>query len=222
MDFFDVNSIFFTIWSYPMSYLEFWCTLTGALAVWLLVKENIWSWAVGIVNVSLAFVMFYQIHLYPDMFLQVFFLITNIIGFWQWKYPKKNNVAVEEFRISKLESSDLLKLAVLSLGFTFLFGLFSKNLNILLPQLFSKPSSFPYLDSFTTIMSIVATFLSIRKKVESWWLWLLIDVISTYMYYTKDIKFYALLYLVLVGMALMGALQWTKTFKSYQNNHSSS
>lgn len=212
MDFFDVNTIFFTIWSYPMSHLEFWCTLTGALAVWLLVKENIWAWIVGIVNVSLAFVMFYQIQLYPDMFLQVFFLVTNFIGFWQWKYPKDKKVLIQELKISRMINKDLILLGIISLSFTGLFGLFSKNLNEMLPQFFSKPSSFPFLDSFTTIMSIIATFLSIRKKIESWWLWLLIDVISTYMYYIKDIKFYALLYLILVGMALIGAIQWTKTY----------
>jgi len=89
MSFFDINNIFFELWGVKMSYLEFYATITGLVAVILSAQENVWSWIVGLVNVVLAFIMFYQIQLYPDMFLQVFFFITNLIGFWQWKYPKE-------------------------------------------------------------------------------------------------------------------------------------
>ena len=60
-----------------MSYLEFFGVAFGLLAVWLSAKANIWSWPVGIVNVVLAFLLYYQVQLYPDMFLQAFFFVTN-------------------------------------------------------------------------------------------------------------------------------------------------
>ena len=78
--FFDITNTFITVFGYDMSHLEFWATLTGGIAVWLSAKENVWSWIIGLLNVVLAFVMFYQIQLYPDMLLQVFFFVTNIIG----------------------------------------------------------------------------------------------------------------------------------------------
>jgi nicotinamide mononucleotide transporter len=62
-------------------------------------------------------------------------------------------------------------------------------------------------------MSIVATFMLIRKKVEAWWIWLVVDIIATYMYYIKDVKLYSLLYFVFVIIAAFGAIEWTKRYR---------
>ncbi len=213
IDFFDINKVFITLMGYSMSHLEFWATVTGAVAVWLSARENVWSWIIGILNVILAFIMFYQIQLYPDMFLQVFFLITNLIGFWAWKFPKEIDANHKnELKISKLTPKNIVTLGIIGILFTILMGAFSKNLHAIMPKLFSLPSAFPYMDSFTTIMSILATFLLIRKKVEAWWVWLLVDVISTYMYYIKEVKLYSLLYLIFCFIAAFGAMEWTKRY----------
>ena len=197
-----------------MSHLEFWATLTGGYAVWLSAKENIWSWVIGLVNVVLASIMFYQIQLYPDMFLQGFFFVTNIIGFWMWKFPKSIEANQKnELKITKLPLKTSLILVVGGLLCTFLLGTFSKNLHQIFPSLFSLPSAFPYIDSFTTVMSIIATFMLMKKKVEAWWMWLAIDIISTYMYYVKDVKLYSLLYLGFCVIAAFGALEWTRKWK---------
>lgn len=197
-----------------MSHLEFWATISGALAVWLSVKENVWSWILGLVNVVLASIMFYQIQLYPDMFLQGFFFVTNIIGFWWWKFPKIENANQKnELRITKLEPKTSAILIVGGLIATYLLGTFSKNLHDIFPNLFSLPSAFPYMDSFTTVMSIVATFMLMKKKVEAWWMWLAIDIISTYMYFVKDVKLYSMLYFVFCIIAVFGAVEWTRKWK---------
>ncbi|CAH0997375.1 Nicotinamide riboside transporter PnuC [Emticicia aquatica] len=214
MNFFDINNIFFELLGVKMSYVEFYATFTGLVAVILSVRENVWSWVLGLVNVALAFVMFYQIQLYPDMFLQIFFFITNIIGFWQWKFPKEQEANIHnELKISQLSPRQFGVYSLVGLVCTALLGTFAKNLSELIPELFSKPSAFPYMDSFTTIMSIFATFLLIRKKVEAWWMWLAIDIISTYMYFVKEVKLYSLLYAVFCVIALLGAINWTKEYR---------
>lgn len=217
MNFFDINNIFFEALGYQMSHLEFWATLTGGVAVWLSARENVWSWVIGLFNVVLAFVLFYQIQLYPDMFLQVFFFITNIIGWWQWKFPKLEDSNLKnELKISKLSTNQWLILILGGLLCTFAMGSFAKNLHELLPNMFSKPSAFPYMDSFTTVMSIVATFMLIRKKIEAWYVWLFVDAIATYMYYLKDVKLYALLYFLFCFIAAFGAYHWTKEYQGYK------
>lgn len=214
MDFFDINNIFFELWGVKMSHLEFYATLTGLVAVILSAQENVWSWIVGLSNVILAFIMFYQIQLYPDMFLQIFFFITNLIGFWQWKYPKQQEANQKnELKISQLTIQQFGLLSLIGLTGTALLGTFAKNLHEWVPLVFSQPSAFPYMDSFTTVMSIFATFLLIRKKVEAWWVWLGVDIISTYMYYVKEVKLYSLLYAVFCIIALFGAINWTKEYK---------
>jgi nicotinamide mononucleotide transporter len=214
MNLFNINNILFEFLGVKMSYLEFYATITGLVAVILSVLENVWSWMLGLINVVLAFVMFYQIQLYPDMFLQVFFFITNIIGFLYWKFPKELHANLKnELKISKLSLRQFFIYLAGGLVCTYLLGTFAKNLSELIPQLFSKPSAFPYLDSFTTVMSIFATFLLIRKKVEAWWMWLAIDIISTYMYFVKEVKLYSLLYAVFCVIALLGAINWTKEYR---------
>ena len=214
IQFFDIKNIFFTFWGYPMSHLEFWATLTGGYAVWLSAKENVWSWIVGLVNVVLAAIMFYQIQLYPDMFLQGFFFITNIIGFWLWKFPKESEAnQKQELKITRLTKKNALFLIVGGLITTALMGTFSKNLHEFFPKLFSLPSAFPYMDSFTTVMSIVATFMLMKKKVEAWWMWLAIDLISTYMYFVKDVKLYSVLYAVFCVIATFGAIAWIRKYR---------
>jgi nicotinamide mononucleotide transporter len=216
--FFDINRIFFEAFGYKMSHLEWWATVSGGVAVWLSARENVWSWVVGLLNVVLAFVLFYQIQLYPDMFLQVFFFVTNLIGWWQWKYPQQHEANQKnELRITQLSTWQYVGAGIGGGGVTLLLGTFSKNLHAWFPQLFSLPSAFPYMDSFTTVMSIFATFMLIRKKIETWYLWLLIDVISTYMYYLKEVKLYALLYLIFCFIAAFGAYNWTKEYRRYQS-----
>ena len=214
MNFFDINNILFEFLGVKMSYLECFATFTGLVAVVLSVRENAWSWLLGLVNVGLAFVLFYQIQLYPDMFLQIFFFVTNIIGFWQWKFPKSQEANQRnELKISRLSLRQFALYSAIGLGCTFLLGTFAKNLSTWIPQLFSQPSAFPYMDSFTTIISVFATFLLIRKKVEAWWLWLAVDGISTYMYFVKEVKLYSLLYAIFCVIALFGAVNWTREYR---------
>ncbi len=197
-----------------MSHLEFWATLTGGYAVWLSAKENVWSWIVGLINVVLAAIMFYQIQLYPDMFLQGFFFVTNVIGFWLWKFPKASEANQKlELKITRLTPKIAFLLIFGGIIATVLMGTFSKSLHEFFPKLFSLPSAFPYMDSFTTVMSIVATFMLMKKKVEAWWTWLAIDLISTYMYFVKDVKLYSVLYAVFCVIATFGAIAWTRKYR---------
>jgi nicotinamide mononucleotide transporter len=71
--FFSVNNEFFSILGYSMSYVEFLGVLSGLISVWLSAKANIWSWPIGIINVILSFLLYFQVQLYPDMFLQIIF-----------------------------------------------------------------------------------------------------------------------------------------------------
>ena len=215
-DLFDIDSIFFTVLGYPMSYLEFFGTVTGAVATWLSAKAHLWSWPIGMVSVVIFLFLFYQIQLYPDMFLQVFFFITNVLGWWEWTHPKTGEEdRRNELKITPLSTKNfaiLLGAGVLATG---VLGTIAQNLHAWFPVLFSQPSAFPYLDSFTTVMSIVATFLLIRKKLECWYVWLLVDVISTYMYFTKGVKVLGIEYGFYCLIAFVGAWHWTREYRSY-------
>jgi nicotinamide mononucleotide transporter len=219
MHFFDIDNIFFTVWNYEVSYLEFFGMLSGIIAVVLSSLANIWSWPIGIINVVLSFFLFFQVQLYPDMFLQVFFFVTNVIGWWRWANPKPfEEDKRHELKVSFLKGNQLLLVISTGILGTLLLGFFASNLNQLFPALFSKPSAAPYVDSFITVMSVLATFFLIQKKIESWAIWLAVDIIATYLYFVRDIKLYGLLYLVFCFIAAFALWNWIRQYRSYKNS----
>jgi nicotinamide mononucleotide transporter len=217
MSFFDIKNIFFTALDYPMSYLEFFGVLFGLVAVWLSAKANIWSWPIGIVNVTLAFFLYYQIQLYPDMFLQVFFFITNVLGWIRWANPRKGEEDKKnELKVSLLQFRQFIGIGLIGISGTLLMGALASRLHEWFPFLFQIPGSFPFIDSFITVMSIVATYFMIQKKVESWIIWIMVDVIATYLYFIKGVKFYSLEYLVFTILAAFGFWNWRKEYQAYK------
>ena len=220
---FDINTVFFTLWGYPMSYLEFFGVVSGSLATWLVARNNVWTWPVAVVSVVLFFFLFYQIQLYPDMFLQVFFLITYLRGWWRWTHPSLGEVIMQNpsspqqaLRITRLPTGQLAIWMLAGVVATLLLGMFASNLHNLFPVVFSQPSAFPYLDSFTTVMSIIGTILMIDKRLECWYVWLIVDVISTYMYFVKDVKLVSVEYFVFCFITAFGVWNWTREYQSYR------
>jgi nicotinamide mononucleotide transporter len=217
MDFFHIDNILFTLWGYEVSYLEFFGVLSGIVAVVLSSLANVWSWPIGIINVTLSFFLFFQVQLYPDMFLQIFFFVTNVIGWWRWTHPKPHEEdRKHELRVSFMNRKDVILVTLLGFAGTFLLGLFAQNLHDIFPAIFTKPSAAPYLDSFITVMSVITTFYMIQKKIECWAIWLLVDIVATYLYFARDIKFYGVLYLAFCFIAAFALWNWIREYRSYK------
>lgn len=199
-----------------MSYLEFFGTVAGGIAVWMSARGNIWSWPIGIVNVTLFFFLFFQVQLYPDMFLQAFFFVTNLLGWWRWAHPRQDEEdRKKELRVGFMRRRQLILMTLTGLTGTLVLGSFASRLHEWLPEIFSKPSAFPYADSLVTVMSIVATYLMVQKKVECWAIWILVDAVATVLYFAKDIRFVGLEYLIFCFIAAMGLWTWAREYRSY-------
>ena len=81
---YDINYVLVQIGDYPLSLIEFLGTLTGLISVWLASRGNILTWPTGLLNVIAFFALFYQVRLYSDMVLQVYFFGMSIYGWWFW------------------------------------------------------------------------------------------------------------------------------------------
>lgn len=210
----DINTIFFTIFDYPMSYLEFFGTIFSIWCVWLTTKAKILSWPVGLLGSILYLFLFYQIQLYSDVFEQIYFIITGVIGWFMWVYLKKDINNLDKTVVVGVNpvKRNLFYLALLIFG-TALLSYITMNLTAWLPKYFTEPVSFPILDAFTTVMSFIAQLLLIRKKVESWILWILVDAIGMWLYWYKGVKFISLEYVLFFFMASYGLLNWIKIYK---------
>lgn len=219
MNLFNIESIFFKVLGYPLSYLEFFAVLFGLLAVTLSAKANIWSWPVGIVNVVLSAFFYYQIQLYPDMFLMGFFFVTNLLGWWRWANPKPDEEdKKKELKVSFMKPGALWIWFGVGISGTFVMGVLASRLHEWFPLLFNLPSAYPFVDSFILVMSVITTFLMVQKKIECWIIWILIDVVATGLYFVKGAMFFGVEYAVFTGIASYALWNWIREFKSYQVN----
>jgi nicotinamide mononucleotide transporter len=208
----SIENIAFTVIGYPMSYVELFGTILTLWSVWLIAKRRVLTWPVGIVSSVLYLVLFYQIKLYSDTIEQIYYIITNIYGWWAWDKSPKDNGQVIGVRYSN--RNRIMQWIVLTLVVSAIAGFLMSRIHILLPAQFPEPAALPYLDALTTIMSFTATWLMIQKKVECWIYWIIVDVIGIGLYFVKDVKFVALLYVVLLILAINGFRLWHKTNKT--------
>jgi len=216
LTFFDINTTFFTLLNYPMSYLEFFGTVLTGLSVYLSAKNKVISWPIGLVGVFLYGFLFYQIQLYSDLFEQVYYVITGFWGWWLWTHPQlkekdtKNELMVS-FGSKKFNIIGIISITLLTISLSY----FMSNIHLIFPVLFPIAASFPFMDAFTTAMSFVANIYLAKRKIENWYLWIIVDVIAVFLYFQKGVIFLSLLYFFFLLNAVKGVVDWSKTLKSY-------
>ncbi|MDO8523328.1 MAG: nicotinamide riboside transporter PnuC [bacterium] len=218
---FNINSVFFTYWDYQMSYLEFFGTIFTIWCVWLTAKNRILSWPIGIIGTILYIFLFYQIQLYSDLFEQIYFLFTSFLGWWLWSHPmtKTDEDINAELKIStNTLKENIIWTVVISAG-TLIFWYIAVNLDNWFPQYFPESASLPFLDAFTTSMSLVAQWLLVKRKVESWVLWIIVDIIGVWLYYQKGVKFISAEYALFLIIATKGLIDWIKKYKQYEKKY---
>ena len=192
-----------------MSLIEIFGLISGALAVWLLIKQNIWTWPIGISYIAASIYIFYGAKLYADLALHVCYLIMHFYGWYYWLNGDNRTESI--LRVSHEKNQTLLVLSALCAIAIFVSG-----------TLFAvfTDADLPYWDNTTSIFSLLAMWLQTRKKIESWILWLLVDILSVGIYFYKGIYFYSLLYIVYIGMAFMGYAAWYKSYRNEHHDHS--
>jgi len=203
-----LDYIVFELWGYPMSFIEIFGTLTGLVTVWLAARNNIYTWPFGLVNVSSFFVIFWQVNLYADMFLQLYFFAMSVYGWIYW-HRQKNAMRKISLVSNRKRFWTFLWMVVLTL----LLGFVISRINIWLPAIFKKPAAYPYFDAYTTVLSIVATVWMARRVIESWVLWILVDIVAIVLYYLKGIKLVSIEYFIYMIMSTYGLVAWIKEYK---------
>lgn len=183
-----------------MSYLEIFGFATGLVCVYFNAKENILGWPTAMLAVAVYGFIFFENKLYADMGLQIFFFIQSFYGLCLWfqrKGDKKINIQTIHFTDWLLVTG-----AVIIFYFIIYFVLTAFT-----------DASMPVLDSITTSLSIVASYLLAKKKVENWILWLVADFIYVFMYYEKALFLTAALYLIYLFLASYGYYNWRRLMK---------
>lgn len=182
-----------------MSSLELLAAVTGAVSVWLSVRQNIWSWPTAIVNVVLYAVVFREAKLYADMGLQVIYAILSVYGWYQWLYGGAGHTTLRVSRTTPRIGAVLTLIAATS----------SALLGVLLHR--ATDAALPFMDSFLSSTSLVAQWMMTRKLLENWLVWIAVDVLYVGMFLFKGLYLTAGLYAVFLGLAVRGYLDWRRS-----------
>jgi nicotinamide mononucleotide transporter len=204
MHFFEIANTAFTIIGYPISYVELIGTAFGLISVYFASRANILTWSTGIINEVFLFVLFFQVHLYADMFLQVYFFVVTIYGWYNWSTTTVEN------KIAVINSKARWLTAIVIIVGSIVSGFLIKNIHLYLPNYFKVAAAYPFTDSFVMVLSIIATVLLAKKKIENWHLWILVDAICVILYFKKGVYFLSLEYLIFLGLASYGLYHWKK------------
>ena len=181
--------------NFNWSIIESTAVFFSVLYVILAIKENVWCWWAAAISVILYIYICYTAQLYPETGLQFFYLLMAIYGYYHWN-KNDSSLKIQQWTITK-------HLFILLLGalLTFLMGFyFSIYTN----------AAMPLVDSFTTVFSVFATYMVTKKVIENWLYWIVIDAVSVYLYFSRDLHLTSLLFLVYTIIAIFGYFAWIK------------
>jgi nicotinamide mononucleotide transporter len=171
----------------------------GIASVYLLARQRIWGWPVGLVNVALFIVVFYDARLYADAALQVIYVGLCLYGWRTWAGAGAGDEMLAPTRAPGRALAGMLILGMVS----------SVAIGAAIGR--NTDASLPWVDASTTSFSLIAQWMQTRKWIENWWLWIVVDAVYVGMYLIKALYLTAGLYLVFVMLAVMGLVEWRRS-----------
>ena len=179
-----------------MNITEVFAVLFLLLSVGFAVKNNILTWPTGIISNVIYMYIFYNLNIFGNSFIQTVFILQSIHGWYRWK----NN---DTGKITVLDKIDLTKCIISTAVLSYLVYFF----------LVLTDSKSPILDSSTTAISIMGIILLSLKKVESWYFWILTDIIYIWFFIKEGLYLSSLTYIIILILAIIGLIQWEKDLK---------
>lgn len=185
---------------------EYVAVFLGIASTFLSKMENIWVYPTGIVSTAIYIFISFEGALYAEAGLNIYYTLMSIYGWWLWRSKKGSS---DMLQITKSHKKDWIQTIIF---FTFMFWV----LLIILKKY--TPSVVPMEDAVASASAYTAMFLMNRKKVESWYWWILTDLISMPLYFMKGYVFTTVQFFVFLVISVLGLFSWMKKCK--QNSFS--
>ncbi|TDG13476.1 nicotinamide riboside transporter PnuC [Seongchinamella unica] len=183
--------------------IEIIATLAGLLYIILLIRENIICWPFGIVGSLLSIYLFIDGKLYSEAFLYSYYVI---MGAWGWMRWSQRNAAHENPVVRYGLPAHFTIILVSAAGALALGSFFSAYTD----------AHHPYIDAFTTTFSFAATYMEVKKVLETWVYWIALNLVSIWLYMDRSLDIYAALICVYAVMSVWGLVQWTRVYRGQQ------
>lgn len=185
------------------NWIEVAGTILSLFYLYFSIKEKLSLWVFGFLSALFYIVVFYNAKFYADMSLQFYYLAVSVYGFVSWKMGKLSN-GNNHLVIRTTSFTNLIYLSLSALLIFILYYFVLANFT---------DSPLPIADSLTTALSIVATWMLARKRIEHWLLWIFIDAFSAVLYIQKELYTTAVLFVIYTIMAIVGYYSWRKMMR---------
>jgi nicotinamide mononucleotide transporter len=185
---------------WPIAPVEVAGFVTGGICVWLVVREHVWNWPIGIANNVVFAWMFWHARLFADATLQVIYLVLSAYGWVNWLRGGSDRTELPISRTPRpqwLITAAAIPIATLALR----------------EALTAVNGAAPFFDSLTTVLSLVAQYMLCRKQLEHWLLWIAADLIYIPLYVVRGLPLTSALYGVFLLMCVIGCRDWLRTWR---------
>lgn len=181
------------------SFLEVFSFVTGALCVWLTVKQSIWNFPISLINVTAFCFVFFKARLFGDAALQLVYFVLTIHGWYLWMHGGEHRGRLS---VSRIPSGEAIAVATVGIFVTIAMTIYFRHIR----------DSAPFLDALTTSLSLCAQYMLNRKYLENWLCWIAADVIYIPLYFHKDLRLTSLLYILFLSMCVIGLREWRRSY----------
>jgi len=176
-------------------------TFFGLVYIWFSIRQSIYTWPAGIITSVLYCWVFFVAKFYAGMGLQAYYVVISVYGWWCWQRGGDSDSGEVKLCVSYSNRNLWIKL--------FFINLFLTSLMYYLLSRYTD-SPIPFGDAFTTSLSIIATWMLARKKIEQWLIWIFIDLVSVGLYVYRGLYPTVILFIVYAAMAVIGFYEWRK------------
>ena len=180
-----------------------WFELTAAVitaySIWLATRENIWYYPTGLVALAMYTWIYYSAKLYAESALQIVCFGLMVYGWYEWLHGGAHKTELPVTRTPRWAW-----LAGVASGLVF-------SAVVIAVQLRYTDNPNPYVDSSLLVWSLVAQWMTARKWIENWFLWLIINTVSVPLYVVRELWITAVLFAALWVLAIRGYLDWRKS-----------
>ena len=185
--------------------LDFLGALFSFTSTYFFAREKVLAWPFGLMAASINLSLYLQKGIYADSCLEGFYIVLYIYGWYQWLYGNHNGSSLT---ISQTSPSLALRLILIGVV-----------INVVLYYSLSHltNSTVPFIDATTTVVCLIAQWMTGKKYIESWFLWLASDAMYLWLYWYKGIPFHVALMVIYFGMGFYGFYNWYKIMNSCSN-----
>lgn len=187
---------------------EYIAVLAGIASVWYSRKENILVYPTGLLNTSIYIWLSFQYHLLGEAAVNFYYTIMNMYGWYLW--TRKDELRQAIVQVSFSSAKEWLG----QLSFFTLFYLSIFFALVYLKKAFA-PGAIPWADALASASAFTGMWLMARKKVESWYWWIITNICGMPLYFVKGLVFTSVYYFVLLILAIEGLLEWRR--RAYLN-----